>query len=442
MSTAWTVARELWEQGEQGAAVKPLRPKQQWPAGIWRTWLILAGRRWGKTMTAARHLARFGTENRGWRIAVMAPTYAQARDVCIEGPTGLLTYLDRKDVLTWNRSLGELRLHNGTTFKLLSADEPDRVRGWGFHLAWCDELASYQYPDAWHQLQYALSAGSNPQVIVTTTPKPTPLIRELVGRDGDGLVLTRGSIFENADNLSPEVLRELEERYAGTRLGRQELYAEVLDDVEGALWTLDLIARARVDVAPALRRRVLVVDPTSGEGKGDETGIVHAGETLVDGLPHAYVLDDRSLRGTPEECASAIATAYDGFDPDRLYVEDAFGQIAQVKLALRAIGRGEIPVTPVPSRVGPYAVSRRRGSNAKALRAEPVVSLYEQKRVHHVGEFPELEAQQTGWVPDESDFSPDRLEALVHAVTVLLLRASGPGRSLSVAGMHVQARPM
>jgi phage terminase large subunit-like protein len=175
---------------------------------------------------------------------VTAPTAAAARDVCIEGESGLLNVIPSSLVRDWNRSLGEMVLTNGSRFKLFSADEPDRLRGYQHHRAWCDELASWRYPDAWDQLLLGLRLGDDPRVVVTTTPRPVAIVRTLLSRPG--VVVTRGSTFENSDNLAPAALEQLKHRYENTRIGRQELYAELLDDVPGALWQRDSLEQLRV----------------------------------------------------------------------------------------------------------------------------------------------------------------------------------------------------
>ncbi|MGZ6376668.1 MAG: terminase large subunit domain-containing protein, partial [Ktedonobacterales bacterium] len=213
------------------------RPEQVTPDGKWNIWLILAGRGWGKTRTGAEDVKAYGLTHPDSRIAIVAPTYADARDTCIEGDSGLLRILPRNALKTWNRSLGELELTNGTRYKLFSADEPDRLRGPQHHRAWCDELAAWKYTDTWDQLLFGLRLGTHPQIVATTTPRPVKLIRDLVERSD--VHVTRGNTFDNAANLAPAALEQLRAKYSGTRLGRQELFAEILGDTPGALWTRD-----------------------------------------------------------------------------------------------------------------------------------------------------------------------------------------------------------
>ena len=233
------------------------RSNQLTPDGEWLVWLILAGRGFGKTRTGAEDVAWYGIMNPGSRIAVVAPTYADARDTCIEGDSGLQNVLPRQAIAAWNRSLGELLLTNGTRYKLFSADEPERLRGPQHHRAWCDEVAAWRYPEAWDQLLFGLRLGDDPRIVATTTPRPTPLIRTLVAAPTTHV--TRGSTFDNAANLAPAAMAQLKAKYEGTRLGRQELYAEVLDDTPGALWTRAMIEKARFQGSLPAMKRVVVV---------------------------------------------------------------------------------------------------------------------------------------------------------------------------------------
>lgn len=379
------------------------RPEQLVPVGDWVVWLLLAGRGFGKTRVGAEWIVEEATEHPG-SYAVAAPTYGDGRDICIEGESGVRGVLERRgrwSTRAWNRSLGELVLDNGSRIKVGSADEPDRFRGWNFAGAWCDELAAWRRPDAWTQLRLATRLG-RARTVVTTTPRPTALVRGLLEREQ--VHVTRGSTFDNADNLAPEFLAEMRSAYEGTRIGRQELYAELLTDTPGALWTVAMIDDARVDVAPALRRVVVAIDPavTAGEDS-DATGIVAAGLGLDGDL---YVLHDRTCYLSPEGWARRAITLYDELAGDRIVAEVNNGGDL-VATVLRTVD----PSVPV------RAVHASRG---KRVRAEPVAALYEQGRVHHVGGLPELEDQMTTWTPDAPG-SPDRLDALVWAITDLAI---------------------
>lgn len=399
------VARLALEHGSpsQKARVRWLmtaRPEQIAPSGDWDVWLILAGRGWGKTRTGAEEIAERARRIPRTRWAVVAPTYADARDTCVEGESGLLHALG-PDLDTWNRSLGELILTNGSRIKLFSADEPERMRGPQHHGAWCDELAAWRHPEAWDQIQFGLRLGRHPQVVVTTTPRPTPLVRGLVERAGagDGVVIRRGSTFDNADHLAPAALDELRRRYEGTRIGRQELYAELLLDTPGALWTMESFRRT--EDFDDLQRVVIAVDPavTSSE-TSDESGIVAAGRHGDTG----YVLEDLSLRADPTTVARTVVDAYHELQADRVIVE---------------ANNGADWIPALIATVDPNVrVEKVHATRGKLLRAQPIAGLYEQGRVFHVGQHRDLEDQMCSWTPEDTK-SPDRLDAVVWALTAL-----------------------
>jgi phage terminase large subunit-like protein len=379
------------------------RPEQVAPEGDWLTWVILAGRGWGKTRTGAEDAAWAGMANPGWRIAVVAPTSADARDTCIEGDSGLLNVLPREAVQTWNRSLGELILVNGTRYKTFSADEPERLRGPQHHRAWADELAAWRYPEAWDQLMFGLRLGQHPQAVVTTTPKPTPLVKALVAAKTSHV--TRGSTFDNAANLAPSALQMLKDKYEGTRLGRQELEAEILGDLPGALWTLATLDAYRVREANAVSRIVVAVDPAvTATEASDEHGIIVAG--LAEGQ-RGLVLEDASLSGSPNEWARRAVSLYRSWNADAIVIE---------------VNQGGDMVAHTIRTIDPNVnIKEVRASRGKHVRAEPIAALYEQGRVAHVGAFPELEAQMTQMTTNgyEGEGSPDRVDALVWAMTEL-----------------------
>ena len=275
----------------------------------------MAGRGAWKTRTAAEWLAWEAIRQPMTRWAIVAPTFSDARDTCAEGESGVITILRRYKMLkSWNRSIGEIILTNGSRIKLFSADQQDRFRGPQHHGAWCDELAAYRYSDAWDQLQFGLRLGDKPRIIVTTTPRPVPLIRALANRKDGSIAITRGSTFDNAKNLAPSALMELQARYNGTRLGQQELYGEILEDVEGALWTKGLIDRNRLEAAPPLARIVVSIYPAVTNTKdSDETGIIVCGS---DANGHGYVLGDYSFRGSPLDWASKAVEIFDKHKAD------------------------------------------------------------------------------------------------------------------------------
>jgi len=376
--------------------------------------LFLAGRGAGKTRTAAEWLAWKAISNEGTRWAIVAPTHADARDTCVEGESGILNILKEFGVLKdYNRSISEIFLTNRSRIKLFSGEEPDRLRGPQFHGGWFDELAAFKRPDAWDQYQFGARLGQHPQTIVTTTPRPTKLIKDLVDRKGVHVV--RGSTFDNAKNLAPSALAELKLRYENTRLGRQELYGEILDTVEGALWTREMIERARVTDIPPLIRIVVAIDPAvTNNANSDETGIVAAGITSDN---HYYVLSDNSLKASPDAWARQAVNLYHDLGADKIIAETNNGG-DMVTLLIKQVDHS----APVKK------VTATRG---KQLRAEPISSLYEQGRVHHHGYFAELETQMCEWTPVSSE-SPDRLDALVWAITEL---NSGSSSMMSLAAM-------
>lgn len=379
------------------------RADQLPPRGPWRTWLILAGRGWGKSRTGAEFVRAEVKSGRAGRIALVARTAADVRDVIVEGESGILAISPKGERPTWEPSRRRLTWPNGAQATTYSAEEPDQLRGPQHDLAWTDELAAWRYPDAWDQLRFGLRLGDHPRVCVTTTPRPTKIIRDLMA--SPDTVITRGRTRDNVANLAPGVVAELERRYAGSRLGRQELDGEVLDDSAGALFRWAWIDTARVAKAPDLRRVVVAVDPSgSSHDESDETGIVVAG-VGYDG--RGYVLADESGRYRPEEWARKVASAYATHKADAVIAEHNYGG-DMVAAVLRACGSASLPVR---------TVSAKRG---KATRAEPVAVLYEQGRVSHVGSLARLEDQLTTWDPATASGSPDRLDALVYAVTELM----------------------
>lgn len=394
------------------------RPNQLEPEGDWTTWLILAGRGFGKTRTGAETIRKWACGStplsRGScsRIALVAETAPDARDVMVEGPAGILACHPKDFRPTYFPSKRSLVWPNGAQAILFNAVEPDQLRGPQFDAAWCDELAKWRYAqETWDQLQFGLRLGEKPRQIVTTTPRPIPVVRKMMN-DPD-TVVTRGRTYDNASNLASPFLKQVEERYGGTRLGRQELEGEILDDMPGALWTREIIDVSRKPEAPELERIVVAVDPavTSGE-EADETGIVAVGYARdSDGNQRGYVLADRSMRGTPKEWAKAAVALYHEFDADRIVAEKNQGG-EMVEEVLKAVDRN-VPVT---------LVSATRG---KVVRAEPVSALYEQGRIHHVGRYDKLEDQMCQFTRDvdrTAGNSPDRVDALVWGLTSLFTK--------------------
>jgi phage terminase large subunit-like protein len=396
------------------------RPKQLEPPGDWRVWMLCAGRGFGKTKTGAEWVRGLVETGRAGRIALVAATAADVRDVVVEGESGIVAVCP-----PWNRPLYEpskrrLSWRNGAIASLYSADEPDRLRGPQHDAAWTDELAAWRYPEAWDQLMFGLRLGADPRVIVTTTPRPTPLIRELIALPTT--VVTRGTTYENRAHLAGAFYDSIVRQYEGTRLGQQELLAELLDDNPGAIFRRDDIEKGRVREHPPLLRIVVAIDPAVSSGESsNETGIVVVG-LGVDG--HGYVLADHSGRFSPYEWARKAVDAYHTHQADRIIAERNQGG-ALVESNLRTLD----------PRIPYKGVVATRG---KTIRAEPVAGLYEQGRVHHVGCFPKLEDQMCAWDPSavasrsrresvlssqSRSVSPDRMDALVWGMTELLIEA-------------------
>lgn len=380
------------------------RPNQIAPDGQWQTWLALAGRGFGKTEAGAqwvRERVKAGARN----IALIAETQKDleevmvARLIAVHPPHEAPKARYKPVRLVWPNGAMALG-YNGT--------EPDQLRGPQFDTAWCDELAKYRYArETWDMLQFTMRSGPDPRVFVTTTPRPVPVIRDILA--DPATVVTRGSTFDNAANLPEQFLTNLKRKYEGTRLGRQELAAEILDDVPGALWTRAMIDASLVKDYPDMARVVVAVDPSGTKGaddNGDSIGIVVAGKG-TDGF--GYVLADLTCKLSPDGWGRRAVQAFHEWKADRIVAERNFGG-AMVEHVIRTVDRS-VPYKEVTA------------SRGKVARAEPVAALYEQGRVKHVGGFPELEDQMCAMTPDGflGDGSPDRTDALVWAITELML---------------------
>lgn len=393
------------------------REDQLEPDGDWLVWLLLAGRGFGKTRTLAETVRGWAVgatplaKGRYSRLALVAETAADARDVIVEGESGILAVHPRDSRPIYESSKRRLTWPNGAVATLYNATEPDQLRGPQHDAAACDELAKWrEAEDTWANLMLGLRLGDAPRCVVATTPRPLPLLRKLIA--DPQTVTTRGRTADNAVNLAEPFLKTVTERYGGTRLGRQELEGEMLDDLPGALWRRSWLDEGRRSSPGTLDRVVVAIDPaaTSNEGS-DETGIVCAGVAGdADGIRRGYVLDDASVRGSPEEWARAAVACYDRWNADRIVAEANNGG-EMIQTVLKTV-RPNLPVELV------------HASRGKAVRAEPISALFEQGRVHLAGSFPELEDQLCCFTPwlDRSKGSPDRADAMVWALSALFDR--------------------
>ncbi|MGE4322913.1 MAG: DNA-packaging protein [Sphingobium sp.] len=422
------IERERVLAGLNGAAAERLvhdwrwmaRPEQLPPEGEWRIWLMMAGRGFGKTRAGAEWVREIAEADGTARIALIGATLGEARSVMVEGPSGLLSIAP-----WWNRpafapALRRLIWPNGAMAILFGAAEPESLRGPQFSHGWADEIAKWPGGEtAWDNMMMGMRLGSRPRVLATTTPRPVPLVRWLVAQHG--VAVTRGRTADNAAHLAEGFVAAMLRSYGGTRLGRQELDGELIAEAEGALWTRDLIERCRVAHVPGrgegatLSRVVVAVDPPAS-AHGDACGIVVAG---VGGDGRAYIVADATVAGMrPEGWARAVAAAALAHGADRVIAEANNGG-AMVESVLRAADAG-LPVRLV------------HASRGKVARAEPVAALYEAGRVVHRGAFPALEDEMCGLIAGGGYVgpgrSPDRADALVWALSELLLGRRGEAR--------------
>lgn len=405
---------QIWARDDQ------LPPRATECGDAWRVWLILGGRGAGKTRAGAEWvrakalgIAPVG-ERRASRIALVGETFADVRRVMIEGVSGLLSVHGNDERPQYEASKLQLVWPNGTMAQIFSAESPDSLRGPQFDAAWCDELAKWREPEAaWDMLQFGLRLGEHPEIVVTTTPRPIPLLKQIIS--DAGTVTTRAATQANALNLAPSFVSEMTRRYAGTALGRQELLGEIVDEMAGSLWRRDWIESARVFECPELSRIVVAVDPpVTATAASDACGIIVAG-LGADG--RAYIAADHSLQGRePHVWARAAVRAYQEFAADRVVAEVNQG--------------GDLVVSVLRQIDDSVAVRTVRATRGKWLRAEPIAALYAEGRVAHVGALSILEEQMLSFGADglARGRSPDRVDALVWALTDLMLdRAAPPG---------------
>lgn len=395
------------------------RPQQIAPDGNWNTWFINAGRGFGKTRAGVEWV-RSKVKQGHKRIAAIAATNSDIERVMVNGESGFLARCWKGDKTNKGVPLGQpqwsptkrlLTWENGAYVQFFSAEEPERLRGPQFEAAWCDELAAWNRDrDTWDMLQFCLRLGKHPQVCVTTTPKPTKLVRDIL--KNPKTTVTYGSTFDNSANLASTYLEAVKSQYEGTRLGRQELYAEILDEASGALWNRGLLSTCEIEVddplefSQTLVRVVVSVDPAvSANSESDMTGIIVAGQD-VNGI--CYILKDATDRFTPEGWAARAIELYHEYGADRIVAERNQGG-EMVRYTFKTVDE-TIPIKLV------------HASRGKFARAEPVSALYERGRVKHVKGLDALEDQMVQWEPLGSIGSPDRLDAMVWAVTELALK--------------------
>jgi len=396
------------------------RPKQLPPDGNWRMWLVMAGRGFGKTRTGAEWIRGLVESGQARRIGLVGRTAADVRDVMVEGPSGLIPISPNGMRPIYEPSKRRISWPNGAIAQMFSADEPNLLRGPQFDAAWCDELAAWKYNEAFDQLMFGLRLGSDPRCVITTTPRPVKVIRDLI--QSENCVVTTGSTYENRANLAPQFFEEIVKRYEGTALGRQEIYAEVIDEMPGALWGRELLEKCRIkEVDTPLVRTVVAVDPAMG-GTRNETGIIVA---AVDITGRGIVLEDCSVRATPDQWARKAIFAYHKYKADRIVAEVNQGGDL-VERVLRTVDEK-------------VSYKKVRASKGKLARAEPVAALYEQGKVVHLGHLLKLEDQMCSYVPGDRG-SPDRLDALVWGLSDLML-SKKQVMSLAVGNFGVRAPP-
>lgn len=404
------------------------RPSQVAPPGEWTYWLFMAGRGAGKTRSGAEWVREKIKAGCG-HVGLISPTAGDARAVMVDGESGILNVCWQQDRNAKGNLVGKplyepskrlLTWENGAKATTFSAEEPERLRGPQHDALWCDELAAWKYlRETWDMAMFGLRLGAKPQAMITTTPRPVSLLREML--KDEATVVSRGSTFENAANLAPSYIAKIRTDYEGTRLGRQELYAELLDEAEGALWSRDMIeaSRYRGDL-PEMKRVVVAIDPAvTKTDASDETGIIGAGLGMDD---RGYVLRDVSGRYSPAEWARKAIRLFHELGADRLIAEGNNG--------------GDMVRHTLQTEWNAAPVTMVHASRGKAARAEPVSALYEQSRVRHVGPALEtLEDQLVTWEPLSGMPSPDRLDALVWAMTSLMVRQQASTSTSTVVGL-------
>lgn len=385
------------------------RKNQLPPSGDWNVWLILAGRGFGKTRSASEAVRKWAVEGKYKRIALVANTIQEAKQVMVEGESGLLSISRNRDGLTYFPSKRLLKWRNGAIATLYGAENYEQLRGPQFDAAWVDEFAKFMHPrETFEQLSFALRLGKNPKTILTTTPRPIPFIKELMKRRDVAAV--RGSSWENRENLSPTFRSQLE-FLKGTRLEAQEIYAEIVEDSKNTLWAWQDIEKCYRDAPHFLSNIVIGVDPAL-TCSGDETGIIAAG---MDAYKKAYVLDDLSMSGTPEQWCRKVLEAYRRYRAKQIIIETNAG--------------GDLLINLLKSHDNSVNIKRVYAHKSKTERAEPIALLYQKNMIFHAKQFPKLELQMATYEPGQK--SPDRMDAMVWAMSELFNVGNTPMMSVS-----------
>ncbi len=407
--------RLAWLEKARPKQLRPLKPDG------WRHWLLMPGRGFGKTRTGAEDTWYEAAVHPGQFFGVIGPTQSDVRKLCFEGESGLEAVCPPELIKRYSSQTLEMELTNGSVIYGLSAEKPDRIRGYNFHGTWCDELASWgasnarqpsqeahRLQDTWDNMLLALRKGAAPRVVITTTPRPLPFLRKLAKDTKTALVT--GSSYENRANLADTFIETLTDVFEGTKKGRQEVHGEILDDAEGALWKRDQLEKCRVRKIPddvEIVRWVIAIDPAvTTEDDSDETGMILAG--LGDN-GHVYVAEDISGHYSPNTWAKLALSLYERVQADCIVGEtNQGGDLVEANLQAHAEGVF-------------FSFKKVHAKRGKYLRAEPVAAFYEKGKVHNVGMHIELENQMVNFVGSTGNKSPDRLDALVYAVGELML---------------------
>lgn len=384
------------------------RPQQLAPPGNWLIWLIRAGRGFGKNRAAAEWIRETRDQHRYGKYLLVGETAADARDYMVEGDSGILAVSSPDNRPAYRKSLRRLDWPDGAYALTFSADDPEQLRGYQCECFWADEVGKWKHDtQSWDNLMFGFRVGLDPRGVVSTTPRNTKLVRELL--DDPNSVVTGGNTYDNADNLAPAFIKRIISKYEGTELGKQEIYGLLIGAVKGALWRLDQIHAARIDTAPeSLSEVVVAIDPAvTADEDSDDTGIIVCARDHDEG----YVLEDATGRYEPYEWAEIALDCYFRWHADRIVAEVNNG--------------GDLVISNIKSRHRGRNVPTKKvwATRGKEIRAAPIAGLYQQRRIHHIGQLAALEDELTTWVPNTGQRSPNRMDALVWGLTDLFIAA-------------------